>query len=185
MSTGIDVVYVSERLRGTLSPLRQRVLTELREPASATMIAERLGESRQRINYHLRELEKGGLVELVEERQRRGRVERIMRAVASAVIVAPELIGDAGPTTRDRFAADTLLAATARTFTDVALASSTGRLVTTKVATTPGDPREGVAAGLADVLDRCGVAPGAVGRVVHGTTLATNVILERRGGRFR
>jgi N-methylhydantoinase A len=68
------------------------------------------------------------------------------------------------------------------TFTDLALASSDGRLVTAKVATTPADPRDGVVAGIARVLARSGVPAAAVTRVVHGTTLATNVILERRGG---
>ncbi|MFD7232661.1 helix-turn-helix domain-containing protein [Streptomyces sp. NPDC059881] len=37
-------------------------LEELREPASVTVLAARLGESRQRLNYHLREMEKSGLV---------------------------------------------------------------------------------------------------------------------------
>lgn len=120
MTTGVDVLRGNERLRGTLTPLRRRLLEELREPASATGLAARLGESRQRVNYHLREMEKGGLVELVELRQRRGRTERVMRTAARAVIVAPAVIGDLAPAERDRFAADTLLAATARTFDDVA-----------------------------------------------------------------
>jgi DNA-binding transcriptional ArsR family regulator len=108
-------------LRGNgLTPLRQRLLQELREPASATGLAARLGETRQRVNYHLRELEKGGLIELAEQRQRRGRTERIMRTVANAVIVAPSVVGELSADEQDRYAADTLLAATARTFDDVA-----------------------------------------------------------------
>jgi DNA-binding transcriptional ArsR family regulator len=97
-------------------------------------LAARLGESRQRLNYHLRELERGGLVELVEERQRRGRVERVLRATAGAVIVAPAVAGEL-PAEQDRFAVDALLTATARTFNDVArmregAARSGKRLVT-------------------------------------------------------
>jgi len=110
-----------ERLRGTLSPLRRRLLAELREPASATGLAARLGESRQRINYHLRELEKSGLVELVELRPRRGSVERLVRATARTVVVAPTVVGEFDPTAaQDRYAVDTLLAASARTFAEVA-----------------------------------------------------------------
>jgi DNA-binding transcriptional ArsR family regulator len=123
MSSAVDVVREGERLRGTFSPLRRRILVELREPASATGLAARLGESRQRVNYHLRELEKAGLVALVEERPRRGRTERIVRTTARAVVVAPSIIGELDPAEQDRFAASTLLAAAARTFHDVAEAS--------------------------------------------------------------
>ena len=48
---------------------------------------------RQRVNYHLRELEKAGLVHLVEERQRRGCVERILAARADAFVVDPAVMG--------------------------------------------------------------------------------------------
>ena len=107
------------RLRGQLSPLRRRLLAELREPASAVGLAGRLGESRQRVNYHVRELEKAGLVELVELRRRRGCTERVVRATARAVMVDPDLTGDLEHVTQDRFAADALLAMAARTVSDV------------------------------------------------------------------
>jgi DNA-binding transcriptional ArsR family regulator len=107
---------------GSLSPLRRRVLEELREPASAVTLAARLGESRQRVNYHVRALERGGLVELVEERRRRGCTERIVRATARAVVVDPDAVGDLDTVarTQDRFAADALLAQAARTVSSVA-----------------------------------------------------------------
>ncbi|ADD43746.1 winged helix-turn-helix domain-containing protein [Stackebrandtia nassauensis] len=120
MTSEVDVVGDTGRVRGTFSPLRRRILEELAEPASATGLAERLGETRQRVNYHLRELEKGGLVELVEQRQRRGRIERFVRATAKAVVVAPEVIGKLDAVGEDRFAVDTLLAAAASTVNDVA-----------------------------------------------------------------
>jgi DNA-binding transcriptional ArsR family regulator len=96
------------------------VLAELKEPASASALADRLGETRQRVNYHVRELEKGGLVELVEQRRRRGCTERVLRATARAVVVDPEIVGDLSTATQDRFAVDTLLAASARTLRDLA-----------------------------------------------------------------
>jgi DNA-binding transcriptional ArsR family regulator len=94
----------------------------LREPASATVLAGRLGESRQSVNYHVRELERAGLVELVEERRRRGCTERVMRARARVVVVDPDVVGDldAVAETQDRFASDVLLALAARTVGDVA-----------------------------------------------------------------
>ncbi len=68
------------------------------------------------------------------------------------------------------------------TFTDVALLDPDGRLTVGKQATTPEDPRVGVVEALRHVLRDAGVAPDALTRVVHGTTLATNVVVERRGG---
>ncbi|MDE2763492.1 MAG: hydantoinase B/oxoprolinase family protein [Gemmatimonadota bacterium] len=68
------------------------------------------------------------------------------------------------------------------TFTDVALETGT-RLVTTKVLTTHGAPERGVLDGVAGVLDMASVAPSDVRLVIHGTTLATNAIIERKGAR--
>jgi N-methylhydantoinase A len=68
------------------------------------------------------------------------------------------------------------------TFTDVALLDERGRLTVGKQPTTPEDPRVGVVESLRHVLHEAGVEARAVGRVVHGTTLATNVVVERRGG---
>ncbi len=68
------------------------------------------------------------------------------------------------------------------TFTDVVLEHGDSR-VTVKVLTTSDAPDEGVIAGVRDVLERSPVDPSRVGLVIHGTTLATNAILERKGAR--
>ena len=68
------------------------------------------------------------------------------------------------------------------TFTDVALEAG-GAPVTTKVLTTPSAPEQGVLAGVHRVLEIARVPPLAVRLVIHGTTLATNAIIERRGAR--
>ena len=68
------------------------------------------------------------------------------------------------------------------TFTDVAIAAPDGTVHLGKVPTTPDDPRVGVVDGVRRVLADAGLTAGSVTRVVHGTTLATNVVLERRGG---
>jgi N-methylhydantoinase A/oxoprolinase/acetone carboxylase beta subunit len=68
------------------------------------------------------------------------------------------------------------------TFTDVALVAG-GRLTTAKVPTTPGDQSRGVVEGVALALQQAGLGPGDVARLGHGTTVATNALLERRGAR--
>lgn len=67
------------------------------------------------------------------------------------------------------------------TFTDVVLADDQGRVHTHKVLTTPEDPRVGACRGITEILSTSGTDPRHITRLVHGTTLATNVILERRG----
>ena len=67
-------------------------------------------------------------------------------------------------------------------FTDVALEIGERRF-TAKILTTPHAPEEGVLAALHSVTAEAGVAPGAVGVIIHGTTLATNALIERKGAR--
>jgi N-methylhydantoinase A len=68
------------------------------------------------------------------------------------------------------------------TFTDVAL--EVGELrYTAKILTTPRAPEEGVLAAVRQVTASAGVEPGAVGLIIHGTTLATNALIERKGAR--
>ena len=68
------------------------------------------------------------------------------------------------------------------TFTDVVLETRRHR-VTTKVLTTRAEPADGVMDGLSQVLERAGTAPDRIGVVLHGTTLATNALIERRGAK--
>ena len=68
------------------------------------------------------------------------------------------------------------------TFTDVVLEQDR-RQWTAKVLTTPRAPEEGVLTGILAALDRASVAPADIGIVIHGTTLATNALIERKGAR--
>ncbi len=68
------------------------------------------------------------------------------------------------------------------TFTDVVLEHA-GRRHTAKVLTTPRAPEEGMLAGIAQVLAAAALAPAQVGVLIHGTTLATNALIERKGAR--
>lgn len=70
------------------------------------------------------------------------------------------------------------------TFTDyVVLDESTGELRLHKRLTTPADPADGALLGLQELLDRSGLQLSDCRTLVHGTTLVTNAVIERRGAR--
>jgi N-methylhydantoinase A len=69
------------------------------------------------------------------------------------------------------------------TFTDVILSRPDGRAFVSKVSTTPTDPGEGVVAGIRAVLADAHQDPANVAEIVHGTTVASNTILQRTGAR--
>lgn len=68
------------------------------------------------------------------------------------------------------------------TFTDVVLQKPDG-FVTGKVLTTPAAPEEGVIRAVLQVLEKTAVGPADIDHTIHGTTLATNALIERRGAR--
>jgi N-methylhydantoinase A len=68
------------------------------------------------------------------------------------------------------------------TFTDLAIERGGDRW-TTKVLTTPAAPEQGVLEGVRAVLAKAGLAPADIALVIHGTTLATNAVIERKGAR--
>ena len=71
------------------------------------------------------------------------------------------------------------------TFTDVALEAGTGEsVVTAKVLTTPQAPEEGVVAAVGQAIREAGAGAGEVGLLIHGTTLATNALIERTGAKI-
>jgi len=68
------------------------------------------------------------------------------------------------------------------TFTDLVLEAD-GRRHSAKVLTTPRAPEQAVVTGVRELLARVGLAADAIGLLVHGTTLATNAVIERKGAR--
>jgi DNA-binding transcriptional ArsR family regulator len=106
-----------------LRPLRARILEMLAEPQSAAMVARRLSVARQKVGYHLKELEKEGLVELVEERKSGNCVERIVRATGRAYLVSAEALGSLAHgalEATDRFSAAYVVAVAARAIRELA-----------------------------------------------------------------
>ncbi len=69
------------------------------------------------------------------------------------------------------------------TFTDVVLDLENGDRVTTKLLTTYTHPGEAVLVGIQKVLTEADVMPADVGLIIHGTTLATNALIQRRGAK--
>jgi len=106
----------------SLNPIRARLLADLAEPGSATMLAARVGLARQKVNYHLRELERHGLVELVEERRKGNVTERMLRATAASYVISPAALAAVQPDparSPDRLSARWLLAVAAKLVRDV------------------------------------------------------------------
>ena len=69
------------------------------------------------------------------------------------------------------------------TFTDVVLEHG-GQQTTAKVLTTPSAPEKGVMDGVGRALEESGVAASEIALLIHGTTLATNAIIERKGAKI-
>jgi DNA-binding transcriptional ArsR family regulator len=93
----IEVIENPRAAEVSLHPVRARMLAELADGGTATGVAERLGLTRQKANYHLRALEANGLVELVEERRKRNTTERVMRATAGSYVISPAALSAVAP----------------------------------------------------------------------------------------
>jgi DNA-binding transcriptional ArsR family regulator len=125
----VHVVRGAGQVAALLNPDRVRILAALGAPSSATGVAAQVGMTRQRANYHLRELERAGLVELVEERRRGNCTERILRASARSYLISPEALGAVGASStaaqvRDRFSAAYLITTIAGALRDLAVLRS-------------------------------------------------------------
>ena len=85
-----------EQAGALLSPLRMEILKLAGEPRTCTEFAESLGESPQKIYYHVKVLERAGAIEKVEERRVRAISEGLYRAAARSYWLSPKLLGQIG-----------------------------------------------------------------------------------------
>ena len=122
----------------SLDPIRSRLLAELAQPGSATMLATKIGLPRQKVNYHLRTLEHHGLIHLVKERRKGNVTERMMQATAASYVISPAAMAAVAPDpgrAPDRLSARWLLALAGRLVRDVGAlitgATTAGRRVAT------------------------------------------------------
>jgi DNA-binding transcriptional ArsR family regulator len=120
----LDVAVIEEPGAAALAmdPKRARLLAEMAEPVSAATLAARVGLPRQKVNHHLRTLEKHGLARVAEERRWGGLTERRLVATARSYVVSPAALGplasDPGRA-RDRLSAGYLIALAARVVREV------------------------------------------------------------------
>ncbi|MGV9774741.1 helix-turn-helix domain-containing protein [Streptosporangium sp. NPDC003464] len=93
-----EVLYLEqiEQAEALLKPQRVEVLRQLAEPRTCTEVAARLGQTPQRVYYHVKRLVDAGLVEQVSERRVRGIHEGIYQAGARAYWLSPRLVGRIG-----------------------------------------------------------------------------------------
>lgn len=90
------VLQDADQVSALAHPLRLRVLNLLYDqPHTNQQLAEQLGESPARLHFHVRELARTGLIELVEERPKGGVLEKYYLATARRFRLAPTLSGEA------------------------------------------------------------------------------------------
>jgi DNA-binding transcriptional ArsR family regulator len=104
-------------------PMRTTILAQAREPVSASELARRIGQPRQRVNYHVRQLAQAGLLQLAGQQRKRNMVEQQYVASARAYVLSPDLLNEAGlklEDVQDASSAGHLVALCARAQTEVA-----------------------------------------------------------------
>jgi DNA-binding transcriptional ArsR family regulator len=85
----VQTIADPEALQALSHPLRIRIIDALRRPDSAAGVARRLGEARQKVNYHLKDLDRAGLVSRAGERRTGNFVETLYQAAARTLVVSP------------------------------------------------------------------------------------------------
>ena len=93
-----DVLYLEriEQAETLMKPQRIEVLRQLADPRTCTEVAARLGQTPQRVYYHVKRLVDAGLVDLVSERKVRGIHEGIYQAGARSYWLSPRMVGPIG-----------------------------------------------------------------------------------------
>ncbi len=121
-SSGTKLVLDADKVAFLMDPTRRLLLSTLTEPLSAAALARRLELPRQRVNYHLRALERAGFVQLVEERKLGNCTERVMRATAPSFVITPATVGPdtGGGEFADRASSTYLMAVATRSIRELA-----------------------------------------------------------------
>ncbi|MFE6759369.1 ArsR/SmtB family transcription factor [Streptomyces sp. NPDC057684] len=171
----LDVTVIEDPAAAAVSldPIRARLLAELAAgPASAAMLAPKVGLPRQKVNYHLKALEKHGLVELAGERRKGNVTERLMRATAASYVISPVALGAVRPDpdrARDQLSARWLLAVAARLVQDVGALLTGAAKAKKRLATyaLDGEVRFASAADRAAFIEELAQGVGALVRKYH------------------
>ncbi len=90
----VEVLADPKQIQALAHPIRVRVLDALRSPNSAAGVARAIGGSRQNVNYHLKELERAGLVRHAGERRKGNFVEQLFQSIAKRFIISSQFAWD-------------------------------------------------------------------------------------------
>jgi DNA-binding transcriptional ArsR family regulator len=88
MQPAVATIEDSEQIGALSHPIRARILDSLRAPGTAAGLARQLGRSRQVVGYHLKELERVGLVRPAGERRKGSFIEQLYQATARRFLVS-------------------------------------------------------------------------------------------------
>ncbi|HEX2840064.1 helix-turn-helix domain-containing protein [Hyphomicrobium sp.] len=111
-----------DQARVALTPLRRSILDLLKKPNSAGQLARELSLPRQKIGYHLKCLQKAGLIREAGEKQKRGFKEKLYLVSAPSFVVDPHILGGSERTSiekQDRYASAHLIDAAANLVREV------------------------------------------------------------------
>jgi DNA-binding transcriptional ArsR family regulator len=97
----VEAVASPKRASALLNPLRARILALSREPSSASTLARQLGLPRQRVNYHVRTLERAGFLRPAGRARRGNMIEQRYVATARAFVLSPAVLGPVAADWRD------------------------------------------------------------------------------------
>jgi biotin operon repressor len=119
-------------------PLRRRILAAAREPRSATELAAYLGQGRQKVNYHVRQLAKAGFLRPAGRNLRRNLVEQKYQATARSYVISPEILGPvaaSGSEASDVYSASYLLGLTSLAQRELSTVTDAARAARVRVLT--------------------------------------------------
>jgi DNA-binding transcriptional ArsR family regulator len=88
MQVAVALLHDSDQVGALAHPVRARILEALRTPDTAASVARAFGRSRQYVSYHLKELERVGLVQLAGERRKGNFLEQLYQATAKRFVVS-------------------------------------------------------------------------------------------------
>ena len=116
MQSALALIDQSAPAASLLEPTRLQLQERLREPGTAAEVARSLGLPRQRVGYHVRELQKQGLLREVGTRRKGTATERLLQTTARHYLISPEVLGALGADpgeVRDRLSSSYLVAVAA------------------------------------------------------------------------
>ncbi len=96
MQLSVEFINDPGQVAAVAHPVRSRILEALRTPDTAASVARSFGRSRQYVSYHLKELERLGLVRLAGERRKGNFVEQLYESTARRFIVSSRFATDPG-----------------------------------------------------------------------------------------